>query len=130
MRHLPGFGIEVHPARERVVLVISGELDLDTAPRLQAALDEARASGVAQIIVDLRAVTFVDSTAIALLMSEDQKPGEFSIAYRDGPVKRVLELTGLLSHFDTRPVGVDADRRDQATTEGWLRDIGQGSVTA
>jgi anti-anti-sigma factor len=130
MRQVPGFGIEVVPARERVVLVLTGELDLDTAAQLQTALDEVRGNGFDQIVVDLRAVTFLDSTGVELLMREEQKGGGFSIAYRDGPVKRILEITGLLGHFDTRPVAVDAARHAEAATRTWLHGLNRDSATA
>jgi anti-sigma B factor antagonist len=119
MRHFSGFGIEVIPARERVVLVLSGELDLDSATDLQSTLDEVRASGFEQIVVDLRAVSFMDSTGIALLMREERKGKTFEISYGEGPVKRLLELTGLIGHFDTRPIALDEPRHNHGVTDAW-----------
>jgi anti-sigma B factor antagonist len=120
MRHLPGFGIEVIPARERVVLVVSGELDLDTATDLQAALDDVRSNGFDQIVVDLRAVSFMDSTGLRLLLGEDKKGSTFEIAYSEGPVKRLLELTGLAGHFDTRPIALDEPHDPNPATNASL----------
>lgn len=131
MRHVfPDFAIEVIPARERVILAVTGELDLDTAAELQARLDEVRASGFDQVLVDLREVTFLDSTGIALLLNENNKPGAFAIAYSDGAVKLTLELAGLLGRFDTRPVAVEALPRSGVVTERWVKDLSSKSVTA
>jgi len=51
-----------------VCLVAEGELDLSTAPLLQAALLAAEATGAAEITVDIDRVSFIDSTGLRALI--------------------------------------------------------------
>jgi anti-sigma B factor antagonist len=122
MRQHPGFGFDIIPARGRVVVALAGELDIAAVPELRAAIDRLRDSGFGQIVVDLRAVEFIDSTGIALLIDQHHREGTFAIVYRDGPVRRVLELTGLVGYFEIRPVAVE-HRHDEAATESWLQSL-------
>ncbi len=69
MRHeYPDFGIEVLPARERVIVSVSGELDMATTDRLRAAVGELYEMGFSRLVLDLRTVTFIDSTALEFLL--------------------------------------------------------------
>ena len=46
----------------------SGELDLAAGPRLRRPADELVAAGFEQLVIDLRAVTFIDVSAVRLLL--------------------------------------------------------------
>jgi anti-anti-sigma factor len=79
-------------------LQLSGELDLATAPILEQALEEALA-GEGRIVLDLRQLTFIDSTGIAILINtiELAKQGR-DIRFQPSTapaVTRVLALTGV-----------------------------------
>ncbi len=50
------------------MIVAEGELDLSTAPLLDAAVLAAEATGAAVITVDIDAVTFIDSTGLRALI--------------------------------------------------------------
>jgi anti-sigma B factor antagonist len=52
---------------DTVVVAVTGEMDLSTAPRFTLALDDAIGSA-SRVIVDLTAATFIDSTAIAAVV--------------------------------------------------------------
>jgi anti-sigma B factor antagonist len=83
---------------DRVVVVAHGELDVATVPQLEQAVQAVRAQTSA-IVVDLREVTFMDSTGVRLLLQLDAqaRTDGFSFAILDceGPVRRVLTLTGI-----------------------------------
>ncbi|MEA2373340.1 MAG: anti-sigma factor antagonist [Solirubrobacteraceae bacterium] len=51
-----------------LVITAEGELDLSTAPLLDAAVLAAEATGAAIITVDIDAVTFIDSTGLRALI--------------------------------------------------------------
>jgi anti-anti-sigma factor len=76
-----------------------GELDLDTAPRLEDALAIVRAGDPARLVLDLRRLTFMDSTGLRLVIRWDGVAREegFDFAIVPGPdvVQRVIELTGM-----------------------------------
>ncbi|MCA1689848.1 MAG: STAS domain-containing protein [Actinobacteria bacterium] len=47
----------------------AGELDLSTAPVLDTALAEAEATGAPTILLDIEAVSFIDSTGLRTLLA-------------------------------------------------------------
>ena len=53
---------------ERHVLAVRGEIDLFTAPELKQVLAESIESGRNYIVVDLTETTFLDSTALGVLI--------------------------------------------------------------
>jgi anti-sigma B factor antagonist len=93
------FRTTTHSDRDRVVVLAQGELDIATVPRLEQELRELRAAGSASIVLDLRELTFMDSTGVRLLLQLDAEARSdgFSFAILDceGPVRRVLTLTGV-----------------------------------
>ncbi len=86
-----------------VTLRVAGEIDLLTAPRFAAALAGAL-DAEGEVLVDVREVSFMDSTGLrALLEARNQADGEgheLALAYtQDGPVARLLELANVLAMF-------------------------------
>jgi anti-anti-sigma factor len=96
----------VHPERFDGVyrLTVSGELDLATRDDLRDELKRAGASGAGHILLDLRDLTFIDSTGIAILVEAHQRSAKKGRRLRvlsvDGQVREVLELTGLTEVLD------------------------------
>ena len=62
----------IEPIEGGLVVVAAGEVDLATAPGLMLALDEA-VEGAEHVVVDLTAVAFIDSTAIAGIVRAAQR---------------------------------------------------------
>src|SRR6185312_10322080 len=71
---------------ERHVIAVAGEIDLFTAPEMKAALGEALEAGRTRIVVDLTETTFLDSTALGVLI---------------GAVKRLRSRDGVLTIVNT-----------------------------
>ena len=90
------FGVDVQPDRERVTVQPRGELDLATVDRLGACIDGLVDAGFDAVVLDLRRLTFLDSTGLCLIVRECQRP-DLTIALIDGPqpVSRLFDLTGL-----------------------------------
>lgn len=76
-----------------------GELDLDTAPRLEETLAAVREEGGPRLVLDLRDLTFMDSTGLRLVIRWDTaaRRDGFDFAIVPGPdvVQRVIRLTGM-----------------------------------
>lgn len=76
-----------------------GELDLANADTLESELSEALTNGQDRVVVDMRELTFIDSTGLALLvgaLARDEGVGRLRfVPSRAQAVIRVLELTGL-----------------------------------
>jgi len=63
------FTVQIRPARERLVVAVCGEIDLATAPQVEAAVIDAVADGWTRVVIDLRAVSFMDSAGVHLLLA-------------------------------------------------------------
>lgn len=76
-----------------------GELDLDTAPRLDDEMTTVRAANPRRIVLDLRRLSFMDSTGLRLLIRWDgvarEEGFEFAIVPGSDVVQRVIRLTGM-----------------------------------
>jgi anti-sigma B factor antagonist len=81
----------------------AGELDMATAPQLEASLREAHERGVRRLVVDLRGLDFMDSTGLTLLTRwslEAHLDGyEFAVIPGEHKIRRLFELTRLGPHF-------------------------------
>jgi anti-anti-sigma factor len=84
---------------ETSTLVLVGELDISTAPLLEAAIAAHEPAAV-----DMQAVCFVDSSGLQVLVAAQRhrtETGGARLVVRDpsAVVLRVLALAGLLEHF-------------------------------
>jgi anti-sigma B factor antagonist len=80
-----------------VIVAADGEIDLETSPDLARALQGAL-DGRARVVVDLQAVSFMDSTGVSLLLTtaEQARRAEAELVIEPSPmVLRVLRLTGV-----------------------------------
>ena len=77
----------------------SGEIDIATADELDDALAQNR-----DTVLDLSEVSFMDSTGLRTLVSVHNRLGEagarFRIVVPSGPVRRIIEITGLSGALD------------------------------
>ena len=88
-----------------------------SAGSLQAQLDELRDAGFKHVVLDLRALTFMDSSGVRLILREDRRARStgrrFSLIRGDPAVQRVLDICGLSETLDygaSQPVPVRARR--------------------
>jgi anti-sigma B factor antagonist len=93
----PSFDLTVERYDTVATVVISGELDLATAPRLS---DTVAEHGDAKLLVlDLSAATFIDSTGVRTLIEADRgsvvSGSRLVVLAGHGAVRRVLELCDL-----------------------------------
>jgi anti-anti-sigma factor len=95
--------IEVRPDRRRVLVAAHGELDIATTPELADVLDGLVERGFRSIVIDLRPTTFIDSSAVHLLVRQTARP-DAAVSVIAGPpfVTRVLDIAGVrdLLHFE------------------------------
>jgi anti-anti-sigma factor len=89
------------------LLSVEGELDIASAPRMIAVLNEAFADLELPLVVDLSAVDFMDSTGLALLINADRRMrrhgGGFAICCPDGPISRIFEIADMVETLKVRP---------------------------
>ncbi len=91
------FELRVYPGRERVRVVVVGELDLATAGRLEARLRELGEAGFEHLVLDLHGLTFIDCAGLRAVLAADRRACQdgkrFGVICPDGPVRRLLTLT-------------------------------------
>lgn len=94
------------------VVAVAGELDVATAPDLRGRLEETFAQEPAVVVVDLLRVTFIDSTALGVLIEarkEQVAQGRhLRIVIADPRIMKVFQITGLTDLFDIHPTREDA----------------------
>jgi anti-anti-sigma factor len=103
------FAVEPDPLNGVPGVLVRGELDVDTAPRLTRVLDREIRASVGPFIVDLCDLDFLDSSGVnvlvrarALLGREDR---ELVVICPPGDARRIFEMTNLaelLVLFDSR----------------------------
>jgi anti-sigma B factor antagonist len=85
--------------RELALVSVSGELDLYTAEHVRNGIDEADAVGADTVVLDLSESSFIDSTALGVLVQETKRlegRGHSLVLVTNDPrIRRVLEVTGL-----------------------------------
>ncbi|MDA0167255.1 STAS domain-containing protein [Solirubrobacter ginsenosidimutans] len=94
----PGFACPVHDRGDTVVLAPSGELDAATVGQLEHAIAAALDKRSENLTVDLRALSFIDSSGVRALLRLTTQIGHGArLRLVPGPpqVQRVFELTGL-----------------------------------
>ena len=85
------------------VVAVEGELDLASAPKLKWALADVLGAGCRQLVLDLSGVTFIDSTALGVLVGVHRSLDagvRMGIACSHPDVLNIFELTGLDATFD------------------------------
>jgi anti-anti-sigma factor len=91
--------VAVEDESETIVVCPEGELDLAVADSFRTALQDAVRRADRAVQVDMAAVTFIDSTALAALIDAWRQARQRDVVLcvlRPAPnVRRVLDITGL-----------------------------------
>jgi anti-sigma B factor antagonist len=85
------------------VLTLRGEIDVYTAPRLRQSIIDLVDGGASQIIIDMSAVDFLDSTGLGVLVGGLKrvrvKDGSLSIVTSQDKILKIFDITGLNKVF-------------------------------
>jgi anti-anti-sigma factor len=88
-------------------VVVSGELDIESAPRLVALVHELAVGPRRSVELDCSGVTFLDSTGVRSLIvarNEASRNGvDLVLTQPSGPVVRVMDMTGLFGLLTGTP---------------------------
>ena len=92
------FSVTRRRDREAVIVAATGDVDLSTVDAVRDELRAARRESD-RIVLDLRAVTFMDSSGLRLLveLQRDAEADGFRVVVVRGPasLQRLLQLSGL-----------------------------------
>ena len=102
---LPPLSMQGEKSGSTVRLVVSGELDLASAPLLDRALSAATDEVLADtVILDIERVSFMDSTGLRCLLTAHARAGDrgrvLVVVNRNEEVRRLFQLTGTDALFD------------------------------
>lgn len=94
----PRLTIAIEPRRDAVWIAPRGEIDIATVGQLKRELGELVEAGFTRVVIDLRAVTFMDSTGLHAVLSAhfDAQRDDWELSLIPGPraVQRLFEITG------------------------------------
>ena len=90
--------------RETVVVALEGEIDLSAAPDAERRIAQAEAREPGRLVIDLREVTFMDSSGLRVLLTAhrraDQAGRGFALVKGGEAVERLLDVTGLTGRLE------------------------------
>lgn len=96
---MPSFDLRIVRTGTQVQIVPCGELDIATTPQLERAIADATGGTAAELVLDLRELTFMDSTGLRALAQANvnAEAAGTSLSIWRGPrqIERVLEISGL-----------------------------------
>jgi anti-anti-sigma factor len=100
------FRCEVEPDRASVRVIPFGELDTDTVAQVEDRLSELQQAGFREVVLDLRNLTFMDSSGVHVILAADR------VARRDGtsfvviagsrPIQRLFDIAGIQASLTFR----------------------------
>jgi len=92
------FRVVVRTERDVVRVCPFGEVDIDTVGRIREQLENATTLEAKHVVLDLRGVTFLDSTGLHLVLEADAasraQHWEFGLIGGPPDVQRIFDLTG------------------------------------
>jgi anti-sigma B factor antagonist len=105
--------LDPHRVGAHTVVGVTGEIDVATAPALRDRLLGLLNRGVASLVLDLRGVTFVDSTGVGSLLRIHHRQallgGSVHFVADQSAVLRVFDLMQLRRHLHVTPTVADVD---------------------
>jgi anti-sigma B factor antagonist len=95
-----GFSISTSERDGRALVVVRGELDLATAPDLEAVVTECLDAGH-HVVIDLRELEFMDSSGLRVLVSAHFRAADDGLSLvivrpvEGGEVAKILSIAGI-----------------------------------
>lgn len=96
----PGLTVDSVELRGRArVLIVAGEIDMLTAPDLEAAIDHDLSHVPATLVIDLSKVTFIDSSGLAALFGAQRRAACAVRVVVTPAIDRILGMVGMRDSF-------------------------------
>lgn len=109
----PHFAVEAVVSDGVLTVIPAGELDMAAAPELAAAIAGTGTEGEGAIVIDLRRVTFIDSSGLQALLSAHRdclaRGKEMRVVRGPENVHRLFEITGMGETLPFVDPGGDVD---------------------
>jgi anti-sigma B factor antagonist len=102
------FSMHEHRAGRIITVSVEGELDLLTAPKLVAHVDQLVRTQPGDVLLDLEPTEFIDSAGLAILLNLQRRLNHrghrLRVVCDEGPVRRVIEMARLEEALGVVPV--------------------------
>jgi anti-sigma B factor antagonist len=89
--------VDLEAESDRVVVRLTGELDLASAPLLERELERGEVDATPMLVFDLDGLEFLDSTGLQVLLSTHRRANDrgqqFAITRGSPQVQRLLDIT-------------------------------------
>ena len=96
----------------KTIVAVGGEIDVYTAPKLRDKITELVAAGVYDIVIDMEAVEFLDSTGLGVLVGGLKKvrahDGSMRLICNQERLLKIFRITGLAKVFAIHGSQADA----------------------
>lgn len=97
---------------ERTVVVVTGEIDVYTAPKLREQLVDLVNGGSYHLVVDMEGVDFLDSTGLGVLVGGLKRvrahEGSLQLVCTQERILKIFRITGLTKVFSIHPSVAEA----------------------
>lgn len=95
--------LRTREAGGRTVVVVGGEIDVYTAPKLRDKISELVAEGHHDLLIDMEGVDFLDSTGLGVLVGGLKKvraeDGSMELICSQDRLLKIFRITGLAKVF-------------------------------
>jgi anti-sigma B factor antagonist len=95
--------LETRDVEGRTIVSVGGEIDVYTAPKLRDKITELVAAGTFDIVIDMEAVEFLDSTGLGVLVGGLKKvrahDGSLHLICNQDRLLKIFRITGLAKVF-------------------------------
>jgi anti-sigma B factor antagonist len=96
--------LSTRPEGDRTVVVVGGEIDVYTAPKLREQLVELVSNGDYHLVVDMEGVDFLDSTGLGVLVGglkrvRPHHDGSLRLVCTQERILKIFRITGLTKVF-------------------------------
>ncbi len=99
--------LATHDVDGKTIVAVGGEIDVYTAPKLRDKITELVGAGVYEIIIDMQAVEFLDSTGLGVLVGGLKKvrahEGSLQLVCNQDRLLKIFRITGLAKVFVIHP---------------------------
>ena len=98
---------EIRRVETHALVILAGEVDVSTVGQVYEELRELAHEGVCHVALNVAEVTFMDSSGLAVLVTEHKRmesmKGELIIFRPSHELRRLFQITGLDDYLNIRP---------------------------
>jgi anti-sigma B factor antagonist len=106
-----GLTVDVERTGKSARVVVGGELDAYSSPRLDELVRELFEQDTREIVMNLHSTSFLDSSGLRAMLACHRRlediGGRLLVEDPSEPVLRLLEITGLTEHFGLEAASAD-----------------------